>query len=339
VYRGVAARLNYLAPDRADIGYAVKEAARDMSAPRQSSMRKLRKIGRYLIGKPRLVSKFAWQEWPSLVSAFTDSDWAGCARTAKSTSGGCICIGEHVLKTYCKQQRVVALSSAEAELYAMVAASAEALAMTAYGRDLGLELQCELYCDSSAALGIAQRAGIGKVRHLRTQGLWVQEVRIAGRITYKKVLGSKNPADLLTKHMTAELSQQHLTTLNQVIVGGRAESAPTLSSVESFVQSWVEGGAEWAEKIAAGEDAEPRPRKVRFCSEVRFRAIPSVGRARPTPPRGTARRGHHNIDHIMIDETTHDEERARKFEDANIGAGAISRNSSSTNKTNEDFMG
>ena len=211
--------------------------------------------------------------------------------------------------------------------------------MTAYGRDLGLELQCELYCDSSAALGIAQRAGIGKVRHLRTQGLWVQEVRVAGRITYKKVLGSKNPADLLTKHMTAELSQQHLTTLNQVMVGCRAESAPTLSSAESFVQSWVEGGAEWAEEIAADEDAEPRPKKVRFCSKVRFRAIPSVGRARPTPPRGTARRRHHNIDHIMIDETTHDEERARKLEDANIGAGAISRNSSSTNKNNEDFMG
>ena len=185
------------------------------------------------------------------------------------------------MKTYCKQQRVVALSSAEAELYAMVAASAEALAMTAYGRDLGLELQCELYCDSSAALGIAQRAGIGKVRHLRTQGLWVQEVRVAGRIIYKKVLGSKNPADLLTKHMTAELSQQHLTTLNQVTVGGRAESAPTLNSVESLVQSWVEGGAEWAEKITTVENAESRAKKVRFCSEVRFRAIPaSVERGR-----------------------------------------------------------
>ena len=58
----------------------------------------------------------------------------------------------------------------------MVAASAETLALAAYARDLGLDLECELYCDSAAALGIAQRAGIGKVRHLRTQGLWVQEV-------------------------------------------------------------------------------------------------------------------------------------------------------------------
>ena len=93
-----------------------------------------------------------------------------------------MCLGGHVIKTYCKQQKVIALSSAEAELYAMVAASAETLALAAYARDLGLDLDCELYCDSAAALGIAQRAGMGKVRHLRTQGLWVEEVRISGRI-------------------------------------------------------------------------------------------------------------------------------------------------------------
>ena len=110
-----------------------------------------------------------------------------------------MCIGEHVIKSYCRQQKVVALSSAEAELYATVAASAEAIALTAYCRDLGMEMTAELFCDSSAALGIAHRAGIGKVRHLRTQGLWVQEARVSGRVEYKKVLGEKNPADLLTK--------------------------------------------------------------------------------------------------------------------------------------------
>ena len=70
-------------------------------------------------------------------------------------------MGEHVLKAYCRQQKVVALSSAEAELYAMVAASAETLAMAAYAKALGLSLECELFCDSSAALGIAQRILVG----------------------------------------------------------------------------------------------------------------------------------------------------------------------------------
>ena len=68
LYRGVAARLNYIAPDRPDIAYAVKESARGMSAPRASAMRKLRKIGKYLIGCPRLVSKFVWQDMPTKVT-------------------------------------------------------------------------------------------------------------------------------------------------------------------------------------------------------------------------------------------------------------------------------
>ena len=117
------------------------------------------------------------------------------------------------------------LSSAKAELYAMVAASAEAMAVQACASDLGMGLASELYADSSADLGIAKRAGIGKVRHLRTQGLWIHQVRISGRIVYKKVLGEKNPSDLLTKYMTAELSMKHLEAINAVFVDGRAESA------------------------------------------------------------------------------------------------------------------
>ena len=88
----------------------------------------------------------------------------------QSTSGGAVTIGEHTIKAYCRQQKVVALSSAEAELYAMVAASAEALAVQAYAKDLGINMGVEMYADSSAALGIAKRAGIGKVRNFAHPG-------------------------------------------------------------------------------------------------------------------------------------------------------------------------
>ena len=179
-YRAIAARFNYLAVDRMDIQFAVKEAARAMSSPKQSHWAMLHKIGGYSVGVPRLVIKFQWQPTPTLVTAFTDSDWAGCIRTARSTSGGIVMIGAHTIKSYSRQQKVVALSSAEAELYAMVAVSAESFAVIGYAQDLGMTLEGEVYTDSSAALGITHRAGIGKVRHLRTQGLWVQEVHVSG---------------------------------------------------------------------------------------------------------------------------------------------------------------
>jgi hypothetical protein len=87
-YRAIAARLNYISPDRPDIGYAVKEAARNMSKPRVSDFQKLRKIGRYLVGKPRLIMRFPWQNKPNRIVAFTDSDWAGCARSPNRPVGG-----------------------------------------------------------------------------------------------------------------------------------------------------------------------------------------------------------------------------------------------------------
>ena len=128
-YRAITARLNYLAADRVDIQYAVKEAARGMSTPMKSGWSVLNKIGRYLSGKPRLIMKFPWQTQQSLATSYTDSDWAGCRKSAKSTSGGIITMGSHMIKSYSRQQKVIALSSAEAELYAMVAASAETLAI------------------------------------------------------------------------------------------------------------------------------------------------------------------------------------------------------------------
>ena len=270
-YRAITARLNYVSADRPDIQFAVKEAARAMSTPMKRHWAVLGKIGRYLRGRPRLVLRFPWQVSQSMATTYTDSDWAGCVKTARSTSGGIVTIGDHMIKSYSRQQKVVALSSAEAELYAMVAASAETLAVIAYAKDLGIGLTGEIYTDSSAALGISQRAGIGKVRHLRTQALWVQETRVTGRLSYKKVLGSKNPADILTKHVPGELLDRHLETLGAEVAEGRAEAAPELSSLESLVQ-WVQ-----------------EPRKVHFAAKVEFRAIPQENRGRRCADRTVGR--------------------------------------------------
>ena len=262
-YRGIAARLNYLSPDRMDIGYAVKEAARNMSKPLFGDWAKLKRIGRYLLGRPRLVSIFAFQAPTSTVTAYTDSDWAGCKKTGRSTSGGIVTVGSHIVKSYSRQQKTVALSSAEAELHAMVAASAEALGIVSLLADMGVEAVGEVYADSSAALGIAQRQGMGKVRHIRTQALWVQEVRATGRLAYKKVLGSRNPADILTKHVASPLLDQHLATVGVEVRGGRADSAPTLDEIQEYTES------------AAFKE-------VRFSGVVNVRPIPAVGRGRPT---------------------------------------------------------
>ena len=52
-------RGNYLAQDRADIRNAAKEAARFMKSPSAISIEMLKKIGRYLSGKPRVARRFS----------------------------------------------------------------------------------------------------------------------------------------------------------------------------------------------------------------------------------------------------------------------------------------
>ena len=65
LFRGVAARLNYVGLDRPDMQFAVKEAARLMSSPRRCDRRILRNISRYLSRRPRISLLFGWQSRPS----------------------------------------------------------------------------------------------------------------------------------------------------------------------------------------------------------------------------------------------------------------------------------
>ena len=295
-YRGTTARLNYVASDRVDIQYATKEAARSMSKPLQSAYGGVTRIGKYLVGRPRMIMHFKWQAMPALITTYTDSDWAGCEKTAKSTSGGIICIGGHMIKSYSRQQKTVALSSAEAELHAMVAASAETLGVIGLCGDMGITIGGEVYADSSAALGITQRTGNGKVRHLRVQSLWVQEVRCTGRLGYKKVLGTLNPADILTKHVPSDLLEAHLKTLGVEFRGGRAVSAPNLSinslSRESYEDEadpeedfkTVTLGRSLGRDVARSQEGKSgrKDRRVSFAPRKECRAIPAEGRQRPT---------------------------------------------------------
>ena len=203
-YRAVAARLNYLSQDRPDIKFATMEVCRGMSAPTKEDWVKLKRIGRFLLRRPRAACLFPWQAPRGRLDAFADSDWAGCRETRRSTTGGCVMRGKHCIKVWCKKQAVVALSSAEAELYAALKAAAEGLGVQALEMDMGLDAEVALHLDSTAALSLAHRAGLGKAKHIELQHLWLQEVVRNGRIRAHKVHTDINPADLMTKHLAEE---------------------------------------------------------------------------------------------------------------------------------------
>ena len=125
-------------------------------------------------------------------------------------------------------QNLVSLSSAEAELYGVVRASSEALGCQSLARDLGCTRSIRVYADASAALGIVHRKGLGKVRHLDTSTLWVQQAAYSKKISYDKVLGTLNPADMMTKHLAEPLRKTHVARIFNEWIEGRAGQAPKL---------------------------------------------------------------------------------------------------------------
>ena len=161
---------------------------------------------------------------------YVDTDFAGCKNTRRSTSGGCAIRGTHLLKHWSSTQKTVTLSSGEAELAGIVKGAAEALGIRSLGQDMGIELAAQIHADSAAAIGICRRAGIGRVRHLAVGQLWVQEKLRAKEFTLHKVLGSGNPADLLTKHVAGELISRHTKSMQTYVKEERATSAPLIAT-------------------------------------------------------------------------------------------------------------
>ena len=124
---------------------------------------------------------------------------------------------------------MIALSSGEAEYYGMVKGASFTLGTQSLLADLGISSDIHMYTDSSAAKGIASRKGIGKVRHIEVNQLWLQDKVSSGTITLTKVVGTENHADILTKHASARVLEGHLHGLDHHVRNDRHSMMPTIS--------------------------------------------------------------------------------------------------------------
>ncbi len=239
-YRAVAARMNYLAQDRVDIQYATKEVCRGMAKPTKEHWRKLKQLGRYLIYRPRFVWTFRWVNKPGTIKVYTDANWAGCQKTRRSTSSGCLMIGPHTIKTWSRTQHGIALSSAEAELYAAGRGAQEGRGLQQLLEGVKVKSDVQLYMDAKAAIAIIQREGLGKMRHIGTHWLWLQKLRENRAMDFVKIWGEKNPADAGTKYLTADKIEEHTTVLGATFADGRADAAPhTATTNDKHVKSTI----------------------------------------------------------------------------------------------------
>ena len=154
-------------------------------------------------------------------------------------------IGAHLIRTYSKTQSTIAKSSGESELYAVVRASAEGLGMATLLTDFGVaEPKVSIGMDASAAIGMAQRTGLNKVRHVEVDVLWLQEQQARRLLPITKIPRPQNPSDLCTKNVPIGLLEQYLKQLNVYFAEGRAAVAQQLHALreKSLVRASLEVG-------------------------------------------------------------------------------------------------
>ena len=81
---------------------------------------------------------------------------------------------------------------------------------------------------ASQRIGTVRRVGLGKVRHLATADLWIQDRIRKKDFSLDKVLGAENPSDMLTKHADRGSLHKHMSNLGLHCESGRAQSAPSI---------------------------------------------------------------------------------------------------------------
>ena len=135
--------------------------------------------------------------------------------------------GGHLLKHWSTTQQTVALSSGEADLKGIVKGAAEGMGIQNVAKYLNTDYDIHLYTDSSAAIGMVARKGIGQVCHIEVGELWIQDAVRNKVLTVNKVKGDGNPAGILTKYIEQGEIHQHCHGMRLVPEVGRSDSALT----------------------------------------------------------------------------------------------------------------
>ena len=215
-YRRAVGKLQWMTYTRPDISYATKELARSLTEPTTADQQKLKHLLRYIRGtqhykfyiRPRVKTSDITPD----VDVYVDSDWAGCATTRKSTSGFVVKFMGAAIHFGSRTQSTTALSSAEAELYAINTGATEALHIRSFLTEvLNKKVNIRIYTDSSSGKSMATRIGSSKkAKHTELKHLFIQQLVLNDVVRILKINTVANPADIFTKYVATETLSRHL---------------------------------------------------------------------------------------------------------------------------------
>ncbi|KAG7530454.1 Reverse transcriptase RNA-dependent DNA polymerase, partial [Arabidopsis thaliana x Arabidopsis arenosa] len=200
-YRRLVGKLIYLTITRPDICFAVNVVSQHMQAPTLHHWNMVTRILKYLKGAPGQGIWMGCNKNTELVG-YCDADYAGDTKDRRSTTGYCTFIGGNLVTWRSKKQKVVSLSSAEAEYRAMRKLTTELMWLKALLKDFGIDTPkpITMHCDNQAAIHIASNS----VFHERTKHIEVDCHKVREQVQLGVILpcyteSEEQLADIFTK--------------------------------------------------------------------------------------------------------------------------------------------
>ncbi|GJS51859.1 putative ribonuclease H-like domain-containing protein [Tanacetum coccineum] len=204
LYRSMIGSLMYLTTSRPDIMFAVCACARFQVTPKTSHLLAVKRIFRYLKGKPTLGLWYS-RDSPFELVAYTDSDYAGATQDRKSTTGGCQFLGNRLISWQCKKQTVVATSTTEAEYVAAASCCGQVLWIQNQLLDYGYNfMNTVINIDNNSTICIIENpVQHSKTKHIEIRHHFIRDCNAKKLIQMVKIHTDHNVADLLTKGFDA----------------------------------------------------------------------------------------------------------------------------------------
>ncbi|GKC21591.1 putative ribonuclease H-like domain-containing protein, partial [Tanacetum coccineum] len=208
LYRSMIGSLIYLTASRPNIMFTVYACSRFQVTPKTLHLHVIKRIFRYLKGKPKLGL------WYPRVSSFdlesySDSDYAGANLDRKSTTRGCQFLSRRLISWQCKKRTIVATSTTEAEYVATANYYGQVLWIQNQMLDYGFNfINTKIYIDNERTICIVKNPLFhSKTKHIEIRHHFIRDAYEKKLIQVLKIHTDDNVADLLTKAFNVSSSQ------------------------------------------------------------------------------------------------------------------------------------
>ncbi|GJW19653.1 putative ribonuclease H-like domain-containing protein [Tanacetum coccineum] len=193
LYRSMIGSLMYVTASRPDIMFAVCACSRFQVTPKTSHLSAVKRIFRYLKGKPKLGLWYPRESSFDLES-YSDSDYAGANLDRKSTIGGCQFLGRRLITWQCKKQTIVATSTTEAEYVAAASCCGQVLWIQNQMLDYGFNfMNTKIYIDNESTICIVKNPVYhSKTKHIAIRHHFIRDAYEKKLIQPISVLGCFN---------------------------------------------------------------------------------------------------------------------------------------------------